>query len=70
MISFRRCSQRTLPKQEFEHLTLCSSKVQQLRRAPPRTRPEKNMPPNILLTPDFATPEKADARMPSASSWA
>jgi len=39
MISFRRCSQRTLPKQEFEHLTLCSSKVRQLRRAAPRTKP-------------------------------
>jgi hypothetical protein len=36
MISFRRCSQRTPPKQEFEHLTLCSSKVQQLRCAAPK----------------------------------
>ena len=27
MVSFRRCPQRTPPKQELGHLTLCSSKM-------------------------------------------
>ena len=61
MISFRRCSQRTPPKQEFEHLTLCSSKVQQLRRAAPRTRPGKRLPPNSAFSLDLPR-LKADGR--------
>ena len=35
------------------HLTLCSSKVQQLRRAVPRTRPGKRLPPNSPLSLDL-----------------
>ena len=41
------------PKREFEHLTLCSSKVRQLRRAAPRTRPGKGLPPNCPLSLDL-----------------
>jgi hypothetical protein len=69
VISFRRCSQRTLPRQEFEHLTLCSSKVQQLRRSAPRTRPREKLPPNSPLTLDLRTPESGRAEA-EASSWA
>jgi hypothetical protein len=69
MISFRRCSQRTPPKREFEHLNLCSSKVRQLRRAAPRTRPGKKLPPNSPLSLDLPRLKRTAGR-PSASSWA
>jgi hypothetical protein len=54
MISFRRCSQRTLPKQEFEDLTLCGSKVEQLRA---QDETGKRLSPNSPLSLDLPRPK-------------
>jgi hypothetical protein len=69
MISSRSRSQRTPPRQEFEHLTLCSGKVQQLRRAAPRTKSGKRLLPNSPLSLDLPR-WKATVGKPSASSCA
>jgi hypothetical protein len=68
MISFRRCSQRTPPKREFEHLTLCSNIVRQL-LCGAQDETEEDCRLNSPLTLDLPR-LKATAGRPSASSWA
>jgi hypothetical protein len=68
MISFRRCSQRTLPSGNLSILTLCSSKVRQLLRAAPGMKPRKRLSPNSPLTLDLPRLKRTAGR-PSASPW-
>jgi len=56
MISFRRCFQRTPPKQDPEHLTLCGKKVRQPRRAA-LERDRKRDCRRISCFSGFAVPE-------------